>query len=94
MQKRGDLHQLGQLVLLAQSCGGVCSRGMCLLPGHLVVWVLALRIRGHDDLLSIYSVLGSITYMPPSGTQTLESRCSSLMDKEMEIHEGKWTKVI
>ena len=62
MQKCGNLHQLCQLVLLAQSCGWSCSRRLCLLSGHLVVWFLALRDRLYVDLLSIYSVLDSITH--------------------------------
>lgn len=89
MQKCGDLYQLCQLVLLAQSCGQLCSRGLCLLPGHLVVWFLTLRDRFRDDLLSIYSVLDSTTNTPhPVLRPSLGSRCSSLMDKEMEIQEG------
>lgn len=89
MQKCGDLHQLCQLVLLAQSCGRFCSWGLCLLPRHLVVWFLALRDRFHVDLLSIYSVLNFVTHtfhlvLRPA----LGNRYSSLIDKEMETQEG------
>lgn len=64
-------------------------QGAVSVPGHLVVWFLALRDRFHDDFLSIYSVLDSSTNTPhPVLRPALGSRCSSLMDKEMEIQEG------
>ena len=82
----GDLHQLCQLMLVAQDYGSSVSRGSAHCLG---IWFLAPRVRVHDNSLSIYFVLSSITYTPRSALRSvLGSRCSSLMDKEMEIQEG------